>query len=260
MIPQTGHLSFRIVIILGCTLISGRGKSMPKSDSKLILITGVTKGLGRSLAQGMAELGHTIVGCGRSAAQIETLSTDLREPHSFTALDVTKNVDVQRWATEVLKKYGPPDLLINNAAVINKNAPLWKVPEEEFDSVIDVNLKGIANIIRAFVPEMVRRESGVIVNLSSGWGRSTSPDVAPYCASKWGVEGLTLALAQEVPQGMAAIPLNPGIINTEMLQSCFGGSADRFPDADEWSMRAVPFILGFGSQHNGQQLTVPGEE
>lgn len=233
---------------------------MSKSDSRLILITGVTKGLGRSLAVGMAELGHTIVGCGRSAPQIESLAAELREPHSFTPLDVTNAAEVGKWAAEILKKYGPPDLLINNAAVINKNAPLWQVPAEEFDAVVDVNLKGIANIIRAFVPEMVRRDSGVIVNLSSGWGRSTSAEVAPYCASKWGVEGLTLALAQEVPQRMAAIPLNPGIINTEMLQSCFGGSADRFPDADQWSTRAIPFILSFGPEHNGSQLTVPGQE
>ena len=233
---------------------------MAKSDSKLILITGVTKGLGWSLAHGLAALGHTIVGCGRSAPQIESLSSILREPHSFSALDVARDSDVQQWASSILKKYGPPDLLINNAAVINKNAPLWKVPAEEFDAVMDVNLKGIANVIRGFVPEMVRRNSGVIVNLSSGWGRSTSPEVAPYCASKWGVEGLTLALAQEVPQGMAAIPLNPGIINTEMLQSCFGGSADRFPDPDEWCTRAIPFLLSFGPEQNGCQLTVPGQE
>jgi NAD(P)-dependent dehydrogenase (short-subunit alcohol dehydrogenase family) len=233
---------------------------MPKSDSRLILITGVTKGLGRSLALGMAALGHTIVGCGRSAPQIESLAAELREPHSFSPLDVTNDAEVQTWAAQILKKYGPPDFLINNAAVINKNAPLWQVPAEEFNAVIDVNLKGIANIIRAFVPEMVRRGSGVIVNLSSGWGRSTSPEVAPYCASKWGVEGLSLALAQELPQGMASIPLNPGIINTEMLQSCFGGSADRFPDADEWSTRAIPFILSLTSDHNGTQLTVPGSE
>jgi len=233
---------------------------MANPNSRLIVITGVTKGLGRSLATGMASLGHTIVGCGRSATQIASLTAELSPVHSFTPLDVADHHAVQTWGASILKKYGPPDLLINNAAVINQNAPLWEVPEDDFARVIDVNLKGIANVIRTFVPEMVRRKSGVIVNLSSGWGRSTSPEVAPYCASKWGVEGLTLALSQEVPQGMAAIPLNPGIINTEMLQSCFGGNASQFPDADDWSSRAIPFILGFGPKDNGQQLTVPGEE
>src|SRR5205807_5285973 len=123
----------------------------------------------------------------------------------------------------------------NNAALINPNAPLWEVPAEEFSDVIDVNIKGVANMIRHFVPAMIERGSGVIVNFSSGWGRSTSPKVATYCATKWAIEGLTQALSQELPAGMAAIPLNPGIINTDMLQSSFGSSASAYPTAEEWA-------------------------
>jgi NAD(P)-dependent dehydrogenase (short-subunit alcohol dehydrogenase family) len=84
--------------------------------------------------------------------------------------------------------------------------------------------------------------------------------VAPYCATKWAVEGLTQALAQELPTGMAAIPLNPGIINTDMLQSCFGNSAAKYPTADEWSRIAVPFLLKLGPRHSGQPLSVMEEE
>ena len=97
-----------------------------------------------------------------------------------------------------------------------------KSARRNFPQVIDVNLKGMANVIRHFVPAMVKNKSGVIVNFSSGWGRSTDAEVAPYCATKWAIEGLTQALAQELPPGMAAVPLNPGIINTGMLRSCFG--------------------------------------
>jgi NAD(P)-dependent dehydrogenase (short-subunit alcohol dehydrogenase family) len=103
---------------------------------------------------------------------------------------------------------------------------------------------------------MVARKSGVIVNFSSGWGRSTAAEVAPYCATKWAIEGLTRALAQELPDGMAAIPLDPGIINTDMLQSCFGSSAGSYPNADEWSQTAVPFLLKLGPKHNGKPLSV----
>jgi len=152
---------------------------------------------------------------------------------------------------------GAPDLLINNAALINRNAALWKLPSEEFDRVIDVNIKGVANVIRHFIPAMIKRGEGVIVNFSSGWGRSTDAEVAPYCATKWAIEGLTQALAQELPAGMAAIPLNPGIINTDMLQSCFGGSASSYPTAEQWAKKAVPFLLDLGPKHNGQSLTVP---
>ncbi len=96
----------------------------------------------------------------------------------------------------------------------------------------------------------------MIVNFSSGWGRSTSPEVAPYCATKFAVEGLTKSLAQELPQGMAAVPLNPGIINTEMLQSAFGDSAASYPDPDQWAATAVPFVLGLGPADNGRSLSI----
>ena len=99
--------------------------------------------------------------------------------------------------------------------------------------------------------------TGVIVNFSSTWGRSTSAKVAPYCASKWAVEGLTRALADEMPPGMAAVPLNPGIIDTDMLRCCFGDSASAYPSAPQWAKRAVPFLLQLGPRDNGQALTVP---
>ena len=103
---------------------------------------------------------------------------------------------------------------------------------------------------------LVARRSGVIVNFSSGWGRSTDAEVAPYCATKWAIEGLTQALAQELPEGMAAVPLNPGIIDTDMLRSCFGGSASSYPSPLEWAKRAVPFLLKLGPKDNGRSLSV----
>ena len=138
-------------------------------------------------------------------------------PQHFTCIDVANESQVKSWAEQLLANNPPPDLLINNAAIINPLAPLWRVSNEEFSNLIDVNIKGVANVIRYFVPAMLLVKSGIIVNFSSGWGRSTSPEVAPYCASKWAIEGLTRSLAQELPEGMAAIPLNPGIIHTEML-------------------------------------------
>ena len=145
---------------------------------------------------------------------------------------------IGRWAKAVLADGGPPDLLLNNAAVVNRNANLWQVPPDEFGRVIDVNIKGTYHVLRHFLPAMVDRGQGTIVNFSSGWGRSTSPEVAPYCATKYAVEGLTLALAQELPSGMCAVPLNPGIINTDMLQSCFGGDAAQYPTPEKWAKKS----------------------
>lgn len=203
------------------------------------------------------EAGHTVWGCGRSAEEIARLAKQYAAPHQFTALDVSDDRAVAKWADALCSQGTAPDLILNNAATINGNAPLWEISADEFSRVIDINIKGVTNVIRHFVPAMVAKSRGVIVNFSSGWGRSTSAEVAPYCATKWAIEGLTLSLAQELPSGMAAIPMNPGIINTDMLQSCFGKSAAHYPDADEWSRTAVPFLLKLGAKDNGKQLSCP---
>jgi NAD(P)-dependent dehydrogenase (short-subunit alcohol dehydrogenase family) len=230
---------------------------MPGTDGRTIVITGVTRGLGRALVDRFIEAGHAVIGCGRSAESIGELQTLYQSPHRFDVLDVRDDAAVSQWAVSVLAENSPPDLLMNNAALINRNSPLWDVPCEEFSDVIDVNIKGVVNVIRHFVPAMVERQQGVIVNLSSGWGRSTSPEVAPYCATKWAMEGLTKALADELPSGMAAVPMNPGVIDTEMLRSCFGDSASHYGDAEDWSHRAAPFLLGLNERHNGQSVTAP---
>ena len=229
---------------------------MAKDGAKVVVITGTTRGLGRAMAEEFIARGHTLIGCGRSREQIAKLQKTFSSPHSFDGLDVTSDEAVKQWAQTILKTYGPPDLLINNAALINRNARLWEVPADEFSLVIDVNIKGVTNVIRHFVPAMVTKRSGVIVNFSSGWGRSTDAEVAPYCATKWAIEGLTQALAQELPDGMAAIPLNPGIIDTDMLRSCFGGSASSYPSPKQWAKRAVPFLLKLGPRDNGRPVTV----
>ncbi|MFO0970059.1 MAG: SDR family oxidoreductase [Gemmataceae bacterium] len=231
---------------------------MARKDPRTVVITGVTRGLGLAMAQKFIELGHTVLGCGRNRDVIDTLRRSYKcPPNDFAAVDVAQETQVEPWAARLLSSHGAPDLLINNAGVINKNAPLWQVPGEEFDRLLDVNVKGVANVIRHFVPAMIARKSGLIINISSGWGRSVASDVAPYCATKWAVEGLTLALAEELPRGMGAIPLNPGIIDTDMLRSAFGGSASRYPSPTKWVEKAVPYILSLNSRDNGKQQSVP---
>ncbi len=204
--------------------------------------------------------GHTVIGCGRSGEAIFDLRMAHQEPHDFSVVDVAIDNKVAIWAAKVLEHDTPPDLLINNAGVMNALAPLWEISDRDFTKVIDVNVRGVANVIRHFVPAMVARKQGVIVNLSSGWGRSTSPEVAPYCASKYAIEGLTQALAQELPDGMAAVPLNPGVIDTDMLRSCWADGAASYQKAEAWAKTAAPFILGLGPKDNGRSLSVHGFE
>jgi NAD(P)-dependent dehydrogenase (short-subunit alcohol dehydrogenase family) len=208
------------------------------------------------MAEEFIRLGHTVIGCGRSEKAIAELRKEFASPNDFAAVDVASDEQVASWAKHILSSHGAPDLLLNNAALINRNAPLWEVPAKEFSDIIDVNIKGVVNVIRHFVPAMVARRTGVIVNFSSGWGRSADAEVAPYCATKWAIEGLTNSLSQELPSGMAAVPLNPGIIDTDMLRSCFGGSSSSYPSPSQWAKTAVPFLLKIGPSDNSRQLSV----
>ncbi len=226
------------------------------AQSRRIVLTGAGRGLGWAMTEQFADQGHTVFGCSQSPERIRELSKRFRAPHRFDTVDVAKGGRVAEWARSVLAD-GPPDLLLNNAAVINKPSPLWEVKSDEFSWVIDVNIKGVYHVLRHFLPAMVERRSGVIVNFSSGWGRSTSPEVAPYCATKYAIEGLTLALAQELPDGMCAVPLNPGIINTDMLQSAWGEGASAYPSPEKWAEKAVPFLLKLSAKDNGKSLSVP---
>ena len=223
---------------------------------RLIVITGISRGLGRAMTEEFINLGHTVIGCARSKSAVENLTNKYGNSHQFSCVHVADEDSVQEWVRYTLTNYSPPDLLINNAAIINQPAPVWKIDSEEFSQLIDINIKGVANVIRHFVPAMISRGSGIIVNISSGWGRSTSPQVGPYCASKWAIEGLTRALSQELPSGIAAIPLNPGIIHTDMLDICFGEDAKSFTPIESWTKKAVPFLLNLKVQDNGIPLTI----
>ena len=221
-----------------------------------IVITGVTRGLGRALVEEFIRGGHTVIGCGRGGEAIFDLRMTHQAPHDFSVVDVGLDNKVAIWAAKVLENDSPPDILINNAALMNRLSPLWEQDDREFSRLVDVNIRGVQNVIRHFVPAMVARKQGVIVNLSSGWGRSVSPEVAPYCMSKWAIEGLTKGLAAELPAGMAAVPLNPGVIDTDMLRSCWADDAGNYPKAGKWAKFAAPFILKLGPKQNGESVSV----
>ena len=227
-------------------------------SSRIVLITGCSRGLGAALVDELIAAGHRVGGCARDAEAMAALAERHGDAHHFARCDVADEASVAEWAAAAMAHVGVPDLLINNAGVINEDAPLWEVPEAEFASVLAVNVAGVQRVIRHVLPAMLDAGEGVLVNLSSGWGRSVSAGVAPYCATKWAVEGMTRALAEELPDGLAAIPLNPGIIDTDMLRACFGGAAQGYVGAVDWARSAAPFILGLGPSDNGQPLTAPG--
>lgn len=227
------------------------------ADRRRIVVTGVSRGLGRALAEEFRRLGHIVAGCARSSEALRQLAFRFGPPHRFDRVDVSDEAQVAAWAQSVVGDGGAPDLLLNVAGVAAAGAPLWETSPGDFCRVVDINLKGVFFVMRHFVPAMVERGSGVIVNFSGGWGRSTAPQLGAYCAAKWGVEGLTRVLADELPYGLAAIPLDPGLVHTEMLERCMGPRAAQYVHPEQWARRAAPFLLELGPEDNGDPLTVP---
>lgn len=229
---------------------------MTADAPRCLLITGVTRGIGRALVDRFSEAGHTVVGCGRDEPSLAALRSHHGAPHRFDRVDVSDAEAVAAWA-EALEASGlVPDLIVNNAALMNDLAPLWEVPADEFASLLAVNVAGIHHVVAAFVPRLIAAGRGVVVNLSSGWGRSTSPEVGPYCASKYAVEGYSGSLAQELPAGLACVALSPGVVDTDMLRKCLPDTASASDGPEAWSRRNAEFLLQLGPQHNGQSLSV----
>ena len=177
--------------------------------------------------------GWRVAGGARNQDALADVQQDMQSDHFFDRLDVTIPEQVENFARSVKDKFGSPDLLVNNAGLINKNASLLDVSPEEFASVLTVNLGGVHNMIRSFLPMMQEAGRGIIANFSSYWGQSTAPEVAPYCATKWGVEGLTRSLAQELPSGLGVALIRVLLIRICWAPSTFGEEALGCESPDE---------------------------
>ena len=183
-----------------------------------IVLTGASRGLGRAMTDGFTKAGHTVIGCTRSREMASELAKHYGKPHRFDVVDVIDHAQVAKWAESVLADGGPPDLLINNAAVIGPTTNLWEAPIDQFEKTIDINIKGVFYVLQAFVPAMIERNKGVIVNFSSGWGRSTSPEVATYCATKYAVRAISEGLRME-SDVVRVTCVYPGAVESELANT-----------------------------------------
>ncbi len=226
-------------------------------EVRKIVITGITRGLGRALTEKLVGMGHTVIGCGRRFEAVEAVRRALDPEPYFSVADVSDATAVQEWALDVLDRFGAPDLVINNAGVGHASLPFWEVPMEEFDAVIDTNIKGVAHVMRAFLPAMIERGSGIIVNMSSGVGQRAVENFSGYVASKHAIEGLSKAVAKDLPPGLACIPLAPGAIDTELLQRHWGEErSSQHDDPQTWASYAADYILGLTVEQSGQSLRI----
>lgn len=241
-----------------------------------IVISGVTSGLGRALLGYFYNHGHTVAGCGRNGDEILVLQGQFPNA-KLSVVDVANDKSVQLWAETVCSGGGVEnatkegnetevDLVIANAGISPETlyptkATAWEVPRQDFDDTIDVNVKGVANMIRHFVPRMVKNNNGTFVAMSSGLGRSPNPHQVAYCASKWAVEGMVKSLAMSLPLDgeMCAVPLAPGVVQTGVgLDGKTNEGSSSNGNIDKWIEVAGPMILGLSGKDNGKSLSVKG--
>jgi 3-oxoacyl-[acyl-carrier protein] reductase len=182
------------------------------------LVTGGTRGIGRAIAHRLAVLGAAVAICGRDRAALEESSRALAKTgvrvHSQVA-DVSKSSDINDLVAKTEAALGPITILVNNAGV-GLFGPAHEKTEADWDRVLDTNLKSIFLFSRAVAPSMIRRGSGDIINISSLAGKNTFAGGGIYCASKWGVVGLTGCMAEDLREhGIRVSVICPGSVATE---------------------------------------------
>lgn len=188
-------------------------------DGRLAVVTGASKGLGKQMALALAQAGATVALTARSGDLLEKAKAEIEaaggKAHAFVA-DVRKEAEVSRMAAEVRAAAGAPDILINNAGV-NLRKPLHEFSLEEWRRVMETNLDSAFLCSRAFVPGMIEKKFGRIINIASTMAHVALAHRTAYCASKFGLLGMTRALALELaPHGITANAISPGPFATEM--------------------------------------------
>ncbi|MFU0507800.1 SDR family oxidoreductase [Pseudaminobacter sp. NGMCC 1.201702] len=188
---------------------------------KTIVITGVSSGMGAAAARHLAAQGANVVLGARRADRIEALAAEIKETGgkaTAVVTDVTRRDDLKNLVDTAVKTYGRIDVLINNAGVMPLS-PLERLKVDEWDQMIDVNLKGVLYGIAAALPYMKEQKSGHIINLSSVAGHKLFGGSAVYSATKFGVRALSEGLRQEVtPYNIRTTIISPGAVKTELLE------------------------------------------
>ena len=185
---------------------------------QVAVVTGASRGIGLAIARRLGQMGARVSLCARNAANLERAASDLRAAGiQVLALrtDVTRGDEVASLVSETQRAFGPVDILVNNAG-IGIFGPFQEQTEADWNAIMDTNLKSVFLVSRAVAPGMIRRKTGHIINIGSLAGKSAFANGAIYCASKWGLLGLTGCMAEELrAHGIRVSTICPGSVATE---------------------------------------------
>ncbi|HLV86531.1 MAG TPA: SDR family NAD(P)-dependent oxidoreductase [Candidatus Sulfotelmatobacter sp.] len=187
---------------------------------QVAVVTGAGRGIGAAIARRLAQLGATAVLCGRTQATLDATAQTILDAGGKAEVvpcDVTILHQLEYAAARVESTFGRLDILVNNAGVGGFNDPLHQLPPEDWDKILNTNLRGVYYAIRAFSPAMIRAYSGHIINISSLAGKNALPKGAAYAASKWGLNGLSYSVAEELRgHNIRVSVVCPGSVETEL--------------------------------------------
>ncbi|MBI5447541.1 MAG: 3-oxoacyl-ACP reductase FabG [Gammaproteobacteria bacterium] len=223
----------------------------PVLKDKIAIVTGATRGIGKAIAEHLAEMGATIIGTATSSAGVQAIEENFKEKKikgSAYVLNLSDPEAIPVFYETVKKAVGIPLILINNAGITRDNLFL-RMKSEEWDAVINTNLNGVYHLTRACIREMVRAQWGRIVSLSSIVGVAGAAGQANYAAAKAGLIGFSKALAQEVAsRNITVNVIAPGYIETDMTnqlpEAVRHGIIDKIPMGRCGSPEEVAFAAG----------------
>ena len=186
---------------------------------QVAVITGAGSGIGAAIARKMGRMGAVAVVCGRTRDTLQSTATAISQAGAQAEViecDVTDLASVESLAKRVDRRFGRVDILVNNAGIGGSGSPLHQLSPETWDQVLNTNLRGVYYCIRSFAPLMIRANRGHIVNISSLAGKNPLPNGAAYSASKWGLNGLSYSVAEELRvHSIRVSVICPGSVQTE---------------------------------------------
>lgn len=199
-------------------------------ENKIALITGATSGIGRACAIALAQVGYDIIACGRREERLVDLMTELPDTTNYIYLvfDVSKKDEVNTALDSLDSKWKNIDLLINNAGNAHGLSPVQTGDTDDWDAMMDINVKGLLYVSKQVIPNMISRKTGQIINIGSIAGKEVYPNGNVYCASKHAVDALTKGMRIDLnPYGIKVIGIHPGLVETEFSVVRFKGDEER---------------------------------